>query len=521
MNSSSGQTTSLWMATAQRPALSPLAEDRQADVCVIGAGIAGLTTVYLLGREGRSVVVLEDGALGSGMTERTTAHLSNAVDDRYVEIERMHGAQGARIAAQSHTEAIQRIEAIVAEEGIDCDFERLDGYLFVPPGQPSAVLERELEAAHRAGLAEVDWAQRAPMEPFNTGPCLRFPRQGPFHPLQYLAGLARAIERDGGRLFAGTHADKMEVGTQVRVETGTGYAVTADAVVIATNSPINDIVTMHTKQAPYATYVIGAGAPRGSITRALFWDTLDPYHYLRLQRVTSPAGEDYDVLLVGGEDHKTGEADDADERHARLEAWARERFPTMREVLYRRSGQVMEPADGVAFIGRNPTGPQNVHIVTGDSGMGMTHGTIGGILITDLILGHESPWASLYDPSRKSHRAPLEFVKENRNVAAHFLGDHLGRGDVRSVETIAPGEGAVLRRGLKKVAVYRDEEGTPHELSAVCRHLGCLVRWNSLEKTWDCPCHGSRYDRYGHVVNGPANSDLAVVEEPQEAGHRR
>jgi glycine/D-amino acid oxidase-like deaminating enzyme/nitrite reductase/ring-hydroxylating ferredoxin subunit len=520
MDSNSGQTTSLWMATAQMPALSPLTEDRQADMCIIGAGIAGLTTAYLLTREGKSVVVLEDGAIGSGMTQRTTAHLSNAVDDRYFEIERMHGAQGARIAAESHTEAIRRIETIIEEEGIDCDFERLDGYLFVPPGESSDVLEPELEAAHRAGLVDVQWVRRAPMDSFDTGPCLRFPRQAQFHPLKYLTGLARAIEQGGGRLCTQTHADNMEVGTRVQVKTGTGYTVTADAVVIATNSPINDIVTMHTKQAPYATYVIGGRVPRGSITKALYWDTLDPYHYVRLQRVSPPEGGDYDVLIVGGEDHKTGQADDADGRLARLEAWARERFPTMQEVLYRWSGQVMEPADGVAFIGRNPTGPQNVFIVTGDSGMGLTHGTIGGILITDLILGRESPWASLYDPSRKSHRAPLEFVRENLNVAAQFLGDYLTGGDVDSADKIAPGEGAVMRHGLSKRAVYRDEQGTLHELSAVCRHLGCIVRWNSLEKTWDCPCHGSRYDRYGHVVNGPANGDLTVVAELQEVGHR-
>jgi glycine/D-amino acid oxidase-like deaminating enzyme/nitrite reductase/ring-hydroxylating ferredoxin subunit len=517
MDSSAGQTTSVWMATAQMPKLSPLTEDRRADVCIVGAGIAGMTTAYLLAREGRSVVVLEDGRIGGGMTERTTGHLSNAVDDRYFEIERMHGEQGARITAESHTAAVERIETIVAEEDIDCDFERLDGYLFLPPGEPSDALERELEAAHRAGLVDVDWTERAPLDSFDTGPCLRFPRQAQFHPLKYLAILARAIERDGGRIFTGTHADRMEAGPPVRVATSRGPVVTADALVIATNSPINDIVTIHTKQAPYATYALGARVPRGSVARALFWDTLDPYHYVRLQRVSSPVGDDYEVLIVGGEDHKTGQADDAEQRHARLEAWARERFPKMQEVRFRWSGQVMEPADGIAFLGRNPTGPQNVYIVTGDSGMGLTHGTIGGLLITDLILGRQSPWESLYNPSRKSFRAPLEFVKENINVAARLVGDYLTGGEVGSVEEIAPGEGALLRRGLGKVAVYRDEQGTLHERSAACRHLGCIVQWNSLEKTWDCPCHGSRYDRYGHVVNGPANSDLALVEELQEA----
>lgn len=512
MEGNSGQTTSVWMATGETPARSPLAENAHADVCIVGAGIAGMTTAYLLAREGRAVVVLDDGPIGGGMTGRTTAHLSNAIDDRYFKIERMHGEIGAQLAAQSHTAAIDRIGTIVREERIDCDYERLDGYLFLPPGESNDVLERELEAAHRAGLDDVAWASRAPMDSFATGPCLRFPRQGQFHPLKYLAGLVRATERKGGRIFTGTHATDIKGGDPARVETNHGYVVTADSVVIATNSPINDIVVIHTKQAPYATYVIGGRIPRGSVNRSLFWDTLDPYHYVRLQTVSSGSGSDYDVLIVGGEDHKTGQADDADERYMRLETWARERFPMIEEVAFRWSGQVMEPADGIAFIGRNPLGPHDVYIVTGDSGMGMTHGTIGGILITDLIVGRENPWATLYDPSRKTLSAAFEFAKENLNVAAQLAGDYLSGGDVGSVDDIAPGEGAVVRRGLKKIAVYRDEQGALHERSAACVHLGCIVSWNPSEKTWDCPCHGSRYDRYGRVVNGPANRDLSQVE---------
>ncbi|HET8674762.1 MAG TPA: FAD-binding oxidoreductase, partial [Blastocatellia bacterium] len=282
MNSESGQTTSVWMASTDGEPFPPLAEDTSADVCIVGAGIAGMTTAYLLAREGNSVVVLDDGPVGQGMTVRTTAHLSNAFDDRYAEMERIHGQDGARLIANSHTLAIDRIEEIVNGEQIECDFERIDGFLFAPPGESKQILEDELKAAHRAGLEEVEQVARAPIESFDTGTCLRFPRQGQFHPMKYLAGLARAITRDGGRIFTGTHAAEIVGGAQSHVKTNDGFTVAARAIVVATNTPVNDVVAIHTKQAPYTTYVIGARVPTGSIARALYWDTLDPYHYVRL-----------------------------------------------------------------------------------------------------------------------------------------------------------------------------------------------------------------------------------------------
>jgi glycine/D-amino acid oxidase-like deaminating enzyme/nitrite reductase/ring-hydroxylating ferredoxin subunit len=500
---------SLWAATAKMPTYSPLKENIRVDVCIVGAGIAGLTTAYLLTQVGKSVVLLDDGPLAGGMTEVTTAHLSNAIDDRYFEIERLHGETGARLAAESHTAAINRIEAIAKNEKIECDFERLDGYLFLSPGEKEEFLDRELAAVRRAGLNGVNKVQRAPLASFDTGPCLCFPNQGQFHPLKYLAGLAKAIARDGGRAFTQTHADRIEGGSPARITAGS-QVVTADAVVVATNTPINDLLTIHTKQAPYMTYVIGAKVPRGSVAKALYWDTQDPYHYVRLQGAQNRLGEG-DILIVGGEDHKTGQADDTQERHARLETWARERFPMMEQTVFTWAGQVMETIDGLAFIGRNPLDQDNVFIVTGDSGMGMTHGTIAGMLLMDLILGRENPWATLYDPSRKTLRAAGEYAKEALNMAAQYT-DWLTPGDVHSMDEVAKESGAVLRRGLTKIAVYRDERGELHERSAVCPHLGCIVGWNSTEKTWDCPCHGSRFDRLGQVINGPANTDLAEVE---------
>ncbi|HJR06288.1 MAG TPA: FAD-dependent oxidoreductase [Pyrinomonadaceae bacterium] len=515
MKTDNGQTTSVWMRTADTPDEPQLKADVQADVCIVGAGIAGLTTAYLLVKEGKRVVVLDDGPVAGGETCRTTAHLTNALDDRYYELERLHGEAGARLAAESHTAAIDKIEAIVNAEKIECDFARLDGYLFVPPGDDPAQLGDELRAAHRAGLTGVEHVERAPVESFDTGAALKFPRQAQFHILKYLNGLTEAIGRGGGEIYTKTHATKIEGGDEgARVETIGGAVVTAQAVVVATNTPVNDTVTIHTKQAPYRTFVVGGRVARGSVPNILLWDTPDPYHYVRLQRGSDDEGEGgaYDVLIVGGEDHKTGQADDADERFRRLEEWTRERFPQVESFEFRWSGQVMEPVDGMAFIGRNPLDSKNVFIATGDSGNGMTHGTIAGILLTDLITGRENRWAELYDPSRKTLGAIKDFAEENLNVAAQYT-DHVTPGELSDVSELKAGDGAIIRRGLTKVACYRDESGALHERSAICTHLGCVVQWNSTEKTFDCPCHGSRFQTDGHVVNGPANSGLAEVEQ--------
>jgi glycine/D-amino acid oxidase-like deaminating enzyme/nitrite reductase/ring-hydroxylating ferredoxin subunit len=511
MRSDSGRTISLWRATEEELTASAMKTDARADVCIIGAGIAGLTTAYLLGREGRSVVVLDDGPVGGGNTERTTAHLSNAIDDRYLEIERLHGERGARIAAESHTAAIDAIERIVREEGIDCDFERVDGYLFTPPRKSRKVLEDELKAAHRAGLEDVERVSRAPLESFDTGSALRFPRQGQFHPMKYLNSLAQLIRRDGGLIFTGgaAHADEIHGGNDSQVVTSGGYTVTASDIVVATNSPVNDRFEIHTKQAPYMTYVIGARVPRGYVPHALYWDTLDPYHYIRVQKAEE-SDADYEILIVGGEDHKTGQEHDFSRRYSRLERWARFRFPRMGEVEFRWSGMVFETIDGLAFIGRNPLDEPNVYIATGDSGMGMTHGTIAGLVLTDLIMGRDNHWSPVYDPARKTPSALGEFAKENLNVVAQYM-DYVTPGEVGDASEVAAGEGALLRSGLTKTAVYRDEDGVVHTMSAVCPHLGCIVNWNTNEKTWDCPCHGSRYDATGRVINGPANRDLEAV----------
>lgn len=513
MISDTGKTVSVWMATADVPKYPVLTQDESADVCVVGGGIAGLTTANKLAAAGRSVIVLERGQIACGDSGRTTGHLSNAIDDRYVELERVHGRDRARLAAESHTAAIDEIGRICAAEGIRCGYERIDGFLFCAPGDDTRILHEELAAAHRAGLTDVLLVDRAPGMGFDTGPALMFPRQGQLHIVEYLAGLAAAITRLGGRIYMGTHVRRVDGGRPAKVAAESGATVACDAVVVATNTPINDVVTIHTEQAPYRTYAVGMRIPPGDAARALYWDTLEMYHYVRF---ASGDGDVGDLLIVGGEDHKTGQADEYDRRYAALENWTRERFPQAGPPEFRWSGQVMETMDYLAFIGRNPGDADNVFIATGDSGHGMTHGTLAGMILTDLILGNPNPWAGLYDPARVRTSAAAEWLRENVNAAAQYA-DYVTPGDVDSVDEIARGEGAVLRRGLGKVAAYRDEAGALHECSAVCTHAGGIVHWNAGEKCWECPVHGSRFDAFGGVVGGPAAKDLEPVRPEQPA----
>ena len=499
-----GSTTSYWMETAAGPRRPALTGDARADVCVVGAGIAGLSVAYELARAGRSVVVVEARQPGAGETGRTTAHLANAMDDRFTRLEKLHGEDGSRAAAASHGAAIDRIEAIVEEEGIACDFRRVDGWLFGAPGQDPSKLEDELAAARRAGLdATLEASPPAALQP---GPAIRFPRQAEFHPLRYLAGLAAAVEARGGRIYGGTRAVDVEEGEgegPSRVCLKGGGEVVCDDVVLATNSPARHILTT-ARMLPYRTFAVALGAPAG-FPRGLFWDMEDPYHYVRL------AGpEDEPVLIVGGADHRTGSKDDGEERLDGLEAWARERFPGAGAVTQRWSGQVLEPADALAFIGRAP-GSLRVWIVTGDSGQGLTHGALAGLLLRDLLAGRDNPWGPLYSPARLRIRGAKEYIQEGLSLGRHFL-DWLLPGEVESEEDVEAGHGAVLRRGMKPVAVYRDPEGVVHRRSAVCTHMGCVVHWNSTERSWDCPCHGSRFEPTGEVLSGPAATPLEEAE---------
>jgi glycine/D-amino acid oxidase-like deaminating enzyme/nitrite reductase/ring-hydroxylating ferredoxin subunit len=508
LKSESGITVSCWMPGIKMPHTSKLENDIACDVCVVGAGIAGLTVAYMLLNEGKTVVVVDKSTIAGGETSRTTAHLSDAFDDRYEKIIKVHGEKGARLTAESHAAAIDKIEEIVKKENIDCDFLRLNGYLFVQPSGSEEELDRELEACHKVGYTEVTKLQTCPIPALSKGPVLCFPEQGQFHPLKYLAAIAQIILDKGGRIYTHTPVHNFEGGAVTHIKTQDNQTITANNLVVCSNTPVNDWVTMHTKQAAYRTYVVGLKIDHDSIPVGLYWDNSDPYHYIRTMRGKAKEGHiDHDVLIVGGEDHKTGQEENPEERLKCLEEWARQHFPEAGETLYCWSGQVLEPVDYLGFIGRNTMDSENVYIATGDSGQGMTHSTIAGMLITDLIMGRENEWQALYDPSRISLKTSGEFLKENLNVAKQYL-DWVTPGDAPDPDSLLPNTGCVVRRGLNKVAVYCDKDGNQHEHSAVCPHLGCIVQWNQLEQSWDCPCHGSRFNAMGKVISGPALSDL-------------
>jgi glycine/D-amino acid oxidase-like deaminating enzyme/nitrite reductase/ring-hydroxylating ferredoxin subunit len=503
-----GESVSIWFDQHQMPSRIPLDEDFKTDVCIVGGGIAGLTSAYLLMKEGLKVCVLESGELASGQSGRTTAHFSNALDDGFDHLASLHGEEGLRLAIQSHSEAIRKVESIVNKENIDCELKRLSGYLFAMGDTEDDVLEKELEAAHKGGLVNVERYAFSPSSSFETGPCLHFPNQMRLHPIKYLAALTQKILEGGGQIFTNTHVVEFHGGKNAYVRTKDNRYVYCNAIIMATNTPVNDRFAIHTKQAPYRTYVLGFEIPKGSFPDILLWDTLDPYHYIRLEN-----NGDTDILIVGGEDHKTGQEDNPEKSYAALESWAIKKFSFLGPIHYKWSGQVMEPVDGLAYLGRNPNDENNVYIITGDSGHGMTHCTIGAMLITDLIMGRENPFEKLYSPSRITVSAAKEYLKENLNVAMQYT-DWLDPKFSSDTNNLPMDEGVVFRKNGKLIAAYKTQLGDIEYMSAVCPHLKGVVNWNKAEKSWDCPCHGSRFDCHGDVIEGPAISGLKKMDGP-------
>jgi glycine/D-amino acid oxidase-like deaminating enzyme/nitrite reductase/ring-hydroxylating ferredoxin subunit len=502
---------SLWRAETKAQKFPHLDQDVSCDLAVVGSGIAGLSSAYEAARCGNNVVVIDRRDITDGMTARTTAHLVSEIDDRYFELIDAVGEAHARLYHESQVAAINRIETICADEGIEADFARLPGYLIPAETAHVQELQQEYEACRKVGI-EVEWTSKTPYPLIEGTKALKFADQGRFHPLKYCAGLVRAIEKRGGRLYGGTtYVGHEENSYGVILRTEDGPTIHARAALFATNSPVNDRVAIHTKQIPMRTYAMAGRVPSGSVEDALIWDTLWPYHYVRLQ----PAGQGEDWLIVGGEDHRPGTADDMEERFERLEAWTRKRFPTFAKPEHRWSGQVMEPADCVPFSGRD--GSERIYVHTGDSGTGMTNGVAGALNFIALYRNEKARFADLFEPRRKptSSYALGEYVKGQGPVVAN-LAEYLESGEVDNVEEIKPGEGAIVRRGLSKHAVYRSEDGSLVELSAVCTHVGCIVHWNSFEKCWDCPCHGSQFEPDGRVLNAPAVRRLAKVEGGQE-----
>jgi glycine/D-amino acid oxidase-like deaminating enzyme/nitrite reductase/ring-hydroxylating ferredoxin subunit len=507
---SSGENVSFWMDSTSIISCGTADKNIQTEVLIIGGGIAGLTTAYKLLNNGKKVVVVEDGFIGSGETGRTTAHLATAIDDRYYFLEDTFGEAATKLIAESHVAAINEIEKNVATLNIDCSFKRVNGYLFLHETDKEDTLFKEYQATQKAGLSTYLLNETPSLANGKNQRNLVFSNQAQFHVMAYLQGLVKGIMALGGTIYTQAHAEDITTqGAKVN-----GYTFSAEHIVVATNSPINDTFTMHTKQHAYRTYVIGGKVRKGILPHCLWWDTGDqeskwvsqPYHYVRLEQFD----DQYDLLIVGGEDHKTGQADEEDisqsARYDRLEAWARNHFPMLDDITYRWSGQVLEPVDSLGFMGKNP-GDDNIYIITGDSGNGMTHATIGAMIISDSILGIKSKWEDIYSPARITLKTTGDYIKEAGNMASQYL-DWLSASDLKNTADLLPGEGNLITSGLKKIAVYRDYDNSLKAFSAVCPHLGCIVQWNKDEKSFDCPCHGSRFASDGTVINGPSKTNL-------------
>jgi glycine/D-amino acid oxidase-like deaminating enzyme/nitrite reductase/ring-hydroxylating ferredoxin subunit len=485
---------SLW-EEFELPQYLSLIENQTSEVCVVGGGISGVSIAYQLAKRGRKVILLEGARIASGQSGRTTAHLSYQVEEQFSRLLKHMKKDRLGEFVNSHKRGIDLIEEIVFEENISCDFKRLEGYLFLGEHDSLQILQDEVRIGHEIGL-DLKLTDQVPAFP-TLGPAVIYPRQAQFNPKKYIAGLLRALKDLGVEIYENTHVKEFVVNDDLaKMVTDEGLIVESKYLVIATDSPVNNRFFIHTKQSAYRTYVLGFAMTR-KIEIPLMWDTGDPYHYIR---------QSGDVVLIGGEDHRSGQAPKNDPCFD-LEKWARKNFSFLGEVKWKWSGQVFEPVDQIGFIGRNGGAEKNVFITTGQSGIGMTSSAIASMIIPDLMDGKPNSMIEIFDPSRISLRDTATFLKENSNTAFQYA-DWITPADVKTEMEVPFDEGCLMRDGLSKNCIYHSDSDNFEKKSAVCTHLGGIVHWNEFEKTWDCPCHGSRFNAHGKVIEGPALNDL-------------
>jgi glycine/D-amino acid oxidase-like deaminating enzyme/nitrite reductase/ring-hydroxylating ferredoxin subunit len=507
MRSNREEPTSYWTSTATFPRHPPLDQDGHADVVIVGGGITGLTAAYLLAGAGKQVVVLERGRCALGDTGCTSAHLTMITDTRLPELVSGFGESHAQAVWDAGLAAISQIDEIVRANALDADFAWVDGYLHAAAGDDRAVeaesLQNDESLARELGF-DVEFVAETPLV---GGPGLLVANQARIHPRKYLAGVARAIAAAGGRIHE--HSAASEFTESPRAVKANGCTVTCDDLVIATHNPLAGLASttgtdlFQTKLALYTSYVVAGRVRKGVVPDALWWDTADPYHYLRVD-----PHREFDLVIFGGEDHKTGQESDTDACYRRLQQKLAAIVPGV-EFAERWSGQVIETPDGLPYIG--PTA-EHQYAATGFAGNGLTLGTLSGMMMADAILNRSNPWAELFDTSRKVLRRGLwEYIKENADYPYYKIRDRFAGAETRSLRRVRRGEGRIVERNGEKVAAYRDLNGAVTLRSASCTHMGCIVGWNHAERTWDCPCHGSRFKPKGQVISGPAQSPLDEV----------
>ncbi len=498
--------TSYWIDSAPIKSFAPLNRDLTVDVLVVGAGLAGISTAYLLRKAGLTVALIERDKLATQDTGHTTAHLTYLTDTSLHTLVNDFGFDHAQAAWDAGAAAIDQIEANIAAEAINCEFARVPAYLHVPvdgsSGEGVEDLKKDADLARKMGF-DATFLESVPH--FGVGG-VQFANQGKFHPRKYLAGLVDRIA-DGSNVFEETTADEFD--QKARRVRANGHWISFDRVAIMTHNPlvgfsnIGSATLFQTKISLYSSYALGARIPRGALPIALFWDTKDPYDYLRVDRY-----DDFDYAIFGGEDHKTGQEPAPDTRFNKLLVRFQRIAPRL-EVEHRWSGQVIETSDGLPFIGENA---DRQFIGTGFSGQGMTLGTVSAMMARDWATGAKNPWSDLFSPDRKVIRGGVwDYLRENKDYPYYLIKDRLARAESDSVRELARDAGMIVKGKEGKIAAYRDSDGNIHKRSAVCTHMGCIVRWNDAEKTWDCPCHGSRFKPNGEVIGGPAEAPLAPV----------
>lgn len=499
----SDESVSLWIDTTPSTNYPSLRGEVEADVAIVGAGITGITAAYLLSKVGQSVVLVDKGRIAMSETGHTTAHIVETTDADYREMIKVHGEEGAHTDTEAIRSAVGLIRSLVNELAIDCGFKTVDGYLYAEKEEDREYLRRQHEDLLRAGM-ESEWVDRVPL-PFPTAGGLRYRNQYAFHVRQYLLPLAEAAVKNGVRIFENTLIDDVQNAEQDGRCTvkGDGGSVRARHVLLATHVPLNDRGTLWAKMHATRTYVVAAPIEPGRVTDALYWDTEYPYHYTRL--LETPKGL---FLIVGGEDRDVGKEGNDEERYEALEEYCRTRFGVT-TFSHRWSGQINEPADMLPFIGESSHG-KHVWMSTGYSGTGMTYGTLSAMLFSDFALERENRFAKLYDPGRTKLGAILENVVTKASEFPKRMIAKVTHSDVeaKSVAEVGEGEGKIVSTGGEKYAIARID-GEVRALDPTCTHMGCTVAWNAAEKSWDCPCHGSRFNTRGEVLNGPATSPLA------------
>ncbi len=503
------ETTSYWVDSSSRPRFSKLDRNIKTDVVVIGAGITGITAAYLIKKAGRKVALIDRERGGGVDSSYTTAHLTAVTDLRFHELVRYFGRDHTKAVWDAGSAAIDEIYRNVRQENISCEFKWVSGYLHAPLTGPQEdeikSLKKDAKIAAELGV-NVDFIDSIPLVK-RTG--IEFRHQAKFHPLKYLTALIKQIPGNGSHVFENTTAEEVTA-KPLSVKCGQ-YTISCDYLVLATHTPLmgnTNLVSatlFQTKLALYSTYVVGAKIPRDTAPEASFWDTADPYHYLRIDR-----HRDFDYAIFGGEDHKTGQAKDTEKRYARLDQRLLKLIPKAK-IDHHWSGQVIETNDGLPLIGETA---ERQFAATGFSGNGMTFGTLGAMMARDAIAGTKNPWKELFDVHRKKlHGGAWDYLQENADYPYYMVRDRVARVEKDSDHELKPGEGRILKHDGKKVAAYRDDKGKVTRCSPVCTHMGCIVHWNTAEKTWDCPCHGSRFHPTGEVMSGPAESPLTSIEE--------